>query len=103
MAATDGGADGAIASDTPTHAALLDSDDLGDDDEDFDPASNVLIDAEISAAFGGDATDRLAMFEQLGWTRSPRHASEVGTQPVCLLYTSPSPRDATLSRMPSSA
>ena len=23
--------------------------------------------------------------------------------PVCLLYTSPSPRDATLSRMPSSA
>ena len=28
MAATDGGADGAIASDTPTYAALLDSDDL---------------------------------------------------------------------------
>ena len=25
------------------------------------------------------------------------------TQKVCLLYTSPSPRDATLSRMPSSA
>ena len=28
--------------------------------------------------------------------------SEVST-PTCLLYTSPSPRDATLSRMPSSA
>ena len=27
----------------------------------------------------------------------------VGEGPVCLLYTSPSPRDATLSRMPSSA
>ena len=27
----------------------------------------------------------------------------VGEEVVCLLYTSPSPRDATLSRMPSSA
>ena len=27
----------------------------------------------------------------------------VSTQVACLLYTSPSPRDATLSRMPSSA
>ena len=27
----------------------------------------------------------------------------VGAEPICLLYTSPSPRDATLSRMPSSA
>ena len=27
----------------------------------------------------------------------------IATLPVCLLYTSPSPRDATLSRMPSSA
>mgnify|MGYP003324645245 CR=1 FL=1 len=26
-----------------------------------------------------------------------------GNDPICLLYTSPSPRDATLSRMPSSA
>ena len=28
---------------------------------------------------------------------------EAGVKIVCLLYTSPSPRDATLSRMPSSA
>ena len=28
---------------------------------------------------------------------------ERATDPICLLYTSPSPRDATLSRMPSSA
>ena len=30
-------------------------------------------------------------------------APPAGTGNVCLLYTSPSPRDATLSRMPSSA
>ena len=72
MAATDGGADGAIASDTPAYAALLDSDDLSDDDQDFDPASYGMTNAEISAALGGDATDRLAMFEPLGWTRSPQ-------------------------------
>ena len=28
---------------------------------------------------------------------------DIGNPPSCLLYTSPSPRDATLSRMPSSA
>ena len=30
-------------------------------------------------------------------------SQEIGTMITCLLYTSPSPRDATLSRMPSSA
>ena len=34
---------------------------------------------------------------RLGWSR------RVGKPDPCLLYTSPSPRDATLSRMPSSA
>ena len=40
---------------------------------------------------------------------SPRNSSGAGPPPpidelsFCLLYTSPSPRDATLSRMPSSA
>ena len=32
-----------------------------------------------------------------------KHAKELQTYCHCLLYTSPSPRDATLSRMPSSA
>ena len=32
-----------------------------------------------------------------------RDISRIETPPTCLLYTSPSPRDATLSRMPSSA
>ena len=31
------------------------------------------------------------------------NSSEEGKKELCLLYTSPSPRDATLSRMPSSA
>ena len=31
------------------------------------------------------------------------HAEDYGISVACLLYTSPSPRDATLSRMPSSA
>ena len=32
-----------------------------------------------------------------------RERLKLGTHLICLLYTSPSPRDATLSRMPSSA
>ena len=35
------------------------------------------------------------------WMR--RVAPQIGLNSLCLLYTSPSPRDATLSRMPSSA
>ena len=31
------------------------------------------------------------------------HLGNENSIPICLLYTSPSPRDATLSRMPSSA
>ena len=33
----------------------------------------------------------------------PRHEELAAFMACCLLYTSPSPRDATLSRMPSSA
>ena len=35
--------------------------------------------------------------------RKVDHGSFVGGQKACLLYTSPSPRDRSLSRMPSSA
>ena len=40
-----------------------------------------------------------------GWVMDVADAAEVErvTEEICLLYTSPSPRDATLSRMPSSA
>ena len=34
---------------------------------------------------------------------SPRRGSPIGAEKDCLLYTSPSPRDGLLSRMPSSA
>ena len=39
--------------------------------------------------------------EEIG--RLAKAVSELGVSKICLLYTSPSPRDATLSRMPSSA
>ena len=43
-----------------------------------------------------------------GSAATPSHSAgdwskELGLPTICLLYTSPSPRDATLSRMPSSA
>ena len=54
--------------------------------------------AEISL---GDFEGRLAN-ELLNWfSLTPQHW--IMLHMVCLLYTSPSPRDATLSRMPSSA
>ena len=37
------------------------------------------------------------------WIQIEGLVGEAGILPACLLYTSPSPRDATLSRMPSSA
>ena len=43
----------------------------------------------------------VAVRQQLKWMKEQ---AEINTIPYpCLLYTSPSPRDATLSRMPSSA
>ena len=41
--------------------------------------------------------------DQYGWTPDRLWATVICSLLVCLLYTSPSPRDATLSRMPSSA
>ena len=38
-----------------------------------------------------------------GSVRDPNYGGNLFLRTVCLLYTSPSPRDATLSRMPSSA
>ena len=40
-------------------------------------------------------------YSVIGTATSENGASELND--ICLLYTSPSPRDATLSRMPSSA
>ena len=50
--------------------------------------------ADVADAFGASARER-----KLEIMRD----SKIGTYGVCLLYTSPSPRDRTRSRMPSSA
>ena len=44
-----------------------------------------------------------ALQEQNLQEAAPLNATGTGISNCCLLYTSPSPRDATLSRMPSSA
>ena len=44
-----------------------------------------------------------ADLSEMGFRRSGDHLYRPHCQNCCLLYTSPSPRDATLSRMPSSA
>ena len=50
---------------------------------------------------GGERRDRDANGKILSGAQQRNLKNSEGT--VCLLYTSPSPRDATLSRMPSSA
>ena len=56
----------------------------------------------ILAVFGGGraAADDFAIFEKGLFLRGSKRFRY---HYICLLYTSPSPRDATLSRMPSSA
>ena len=62
--------------------------------------------ASISADLYGDGRDDLTLFY---FTKGANYATLTTTNSItseyitCLLYTSPSPRDATLSRMPSSA
>ena len=53
--------------------------------------------ADVDAAFAGDAFALIDVDELLRLDRLGKPGR------ICLLYTSPSPRDATLSRMPSSA
>ena len=50
---------------------------------------------------GDEIADQIAAL-QMNQVRSSSNETTLNVQP-CLLYTSPSPRDATLSRMPSSA
>ena len=51
----------------------------------------------------GEAVGAINRRPQPGETRSNMHVGGTAEPDTCLLYTSPSPRDATLSRMPSSA
>ena len=53
---------------------------------------------------GDDGTlDTVVKFNRNGETETHRYDSEYRFSFSCLLYTSPSPRDRTRSRMPSSA
>ena len=66
----------------------------------------VIVDLE-NTMFGDHVDspqDRSTEILALAEARRPTDMVIVGCNPhLCLLYTSPSPRDATLSRMPSSA
>ena len=58
--------------------------------------------------YGGPRQLRALAQRFLLWQQLPQDSERIYTHPtteayICLLYTSPSPRDATLSRMPSSA
>ena len=64
-----------------------------------DPKANPLM-------FSGNAADMLKQYGQAVPEQQPLSSLEdaqAAKAKICLLYTSPSPRDATLSRMPSSA
>ena len=62
--------------------------DFDDFEEDKEKSTNSRRMLKVTAT---DGYSEIVILERLGWSS------------VCLLYTSPSPRDATLSRMPSSA
>ena len=76
---------------------------LLDDDEDFAAEFNGLFDnlsvAEADDEFDPDSFDTYLNME-LALDRGDEHPQHAK---VCLLYTSPSPRDLSTSRMPSSA
>ena len=60
---------------------------------------------ELGAQFCAYQSGALLLDLKGGWTDRQKQnpVDENSLFSVCLLYTSPSPRDATLSRMPSSA
>ena len=71
-----------------------------------------LVDVSANVAFEQDlALQRMSAAEIGGYTRVTRLRHVIGSmvkdypdlQKICLLYTSPSPRDLSTSRMPSSA
>ena len=55
----------------------------------------------MQAAQMGQMQQAIAYNQQVGQPIAPEHLTAING--VCLLYTSPSPRDRTRSRMPSSA
>ena len=64
--------------------------------------SSVTFSVLYNAVLYGETSGIYVTLEQ-GKDSLRAHMSNMGMNVDCLLYTSPSPRDATLSRMPSSA
>ena len=69
--------------------------------------SGVLVSSVVKGApaelAGLKANDVIVKFGNAQVSNLDQIRAQVKTYSICLLYTSPSPRDATLSRMPSSA
>ena len=112
--AADAGAvtDTEVATDTRVAADVIDSSDVGDvsvlsaDEKaiapvvDNSPAESAMIKKQLSAIIQRAKNPRTTTIS----TEESSVPEIEGTVDItCLLYTSPSPRDATLSRMPSSA
>ena len=57
----------------------------------------------LSGSQAGITTDDIHGSARISDINTSRILQEIKEDKICLLYTSPSPRDATLSRMPSSA
>ena len=72
---------------------------------------SVMLSASLSGCFGEQQIDDAGVeapyeFYPEPWDRTEMNYDDsdvFARVTICLLYTSPSPRDATLSRMPSSA
>ena len=67
-----------------------------------DPIKNGITCCKVKAEVAEALPELAAFFSEAGNAGHGVAREHTKTQ-VCLLYTSPSPRDATLSRMPSSA
>ena len=110
-----GGDDGSGAADASSASSSTSSEDPPASAEEFIPAARKGDERTVASALRNPLVDP-NMVNQKGSTALIRAAGK-GHAPVvtllladervdpniCLLYTSPSPRDATLSRMPSSA
>ena len=57
----------------------------------------------LRVVFAATVVGMIGLVELIGWSPALTNIGSIPHSKSCLLYTSPSPRDATLSRMPSSA
>ena len=57
----------------------------------------------LEDAKNNNCTHYVCLGDVVGYNPNPKECMKIVRDMGCLLYTSPSPRDATLSRMPSSA